>query len=193
MKRLFLCALVAAAAVLAWPGVSRAQLIPTPPPTPTPDPQVYQDAAMWFRAPDAFRPGGQRHVSLDDLGQDMIPLAVWIYPNKDHPRRIILQAESFQGSVGDWDGEFEQQMRSQFDSPLFRDRTNFALKNGMPAMFMTMSSGEGFNVQKFYIVIWADSQRGMALMLVAGLDDLSDAAARAMLSDVTAVQYPLDR
>jgi hypothetical protein len=193
MKRLSVIALFVLAAVLAWPGTSRAQ-IPTPPPTPTPDPQVYRDAGMYFRAPDSFKPIAQRHVGLGDLTSDaMTPLAAWVYPSKDTPRRLILQAESFSGDVNGWDGQFEQQMRQQFDSPLFRDKQNFSMKNGMPAMFMTMSSGEGFNVQKFYCVIWADGSRGMSLVIVSGLDDLDNQRAREMLSDVTAVRYPLDR
>jgi hypothetical protein len=193
MKRLLLTALLAAAAVFTAPAVSHAQ-IPTAPPTASPDPQVYTDNGMWFRAPVAFHPLGQRQIKLADLGgEDMTPLAAWIYPSKDNPRRIILSAEAFEGSVGDWDTNFEQQMRSQFDSPLFRDRQNFSLKNGMPAIFMTMSAGEGFNVQKLYIVIWADGSRGMALVLVTGLEDIDDVRAREMLSDVTAVRYPADR
>jgi hypothetical protein len=193
MNRLFAVALFVLAAVLAWPAHVRAQ-IPTAPPTATPDPQVFTDDGMWFKAPEAFQPLGARHVKLADLGgDDMTPLAAWIYPNKDNPRRIILSAESFEGSVGDWDSTFEQQMRGQFDGALFRDRQNFAMRNGMPAMFMTMSSGEGFDVQKLFIVIWADGSRGMALVLVTKLDDLDEARARAFLSDVTAVRYPADR
>jgi hypothetical protein len=189
MKRLVPTALLAAAMLLAWPALSNAQAQPTP----TPGPLVYQDRAMWYQAPDGWVSLGQRHIALADLGYDLTTLAGWNYPRKDHPRRIILEAEAFEGSVGDWDVQFEQQMRSQFDSPLFRDRERTSLKNGMPAMFVTMSSGEGFNVQKLYILIWSDGQRGMALVLVTALDDIDDGTARRYLSDVTAVPYPRDQ
>ncbi|HEY5341096.1 MAG TPA: hypothetical protein VIK27_08735, partial [Candidatus Aquilonibacter sp.] len=156
MKRISLVALFALMAALVWPSAGGAQAIPTPPPTPTPDPMVYRDAAMNFHAPVGFVPMAQRHVDVSTLGENPTPLAAWLYPNRDHPRRLILQAQAFTGSVSDFDSTFEQQMRSQFDGALFKNKQNFAFKNGMPAMFMEMTSGEGFNVQKFYIVIWAD-------------------------------------
>ncbi len=193
MKRISLIALFALIAALVWPSSGRAQTIPTPPPTPTPNPMVYSDPGMNFQAPAGFIPVGQRHIAPADLNEDPTPLAAWIYPNRDHPRRLILEAESFDGSVSDFDSTYEQQMRSQFDGALFKNKRNFSFSNGMPAIFLEMTSGEGFNVQKLYIVIWADGTRGMALVLSAQLDDINDTQARAFLSDVTAVRYPIDR
>jgi hypothetical protein len=63
----------------------------------------------------------------------------------------------------------------------------------MPAMFVEMTSGEGFNVQKAYVLLWADGQRGVALVLMTQLNDISADTARQLLSDVTAVRYPVGR
>jgi hypothetical protein len=193
MKRISLLALFALTAALAWPSIGTAQVIPTPPPTPTPDPMVYRDEAMHFQAPPGFIALGQRHVPLDALGTDPMPVAGWVYPNKDHPRKIVLLAQAFDGSVSDFDGVLEQQLRGQYDGALFKDKQNTAMSNGMPAMFMEMSAGEGFNIQKDYLLIWADGSRGMALVLYTSLGDIDAQAARAMLSDVAAVRYPVNR
>lgn len=195
MKRLLITALLACAIVIGWVAGSRAQDIPTAPPTPTPDPHVYTDRAMSFRAPADYIALGQRKISASELDTDNpTVLAVWAYPSKDTPRRIVLSAEPFDGlNVSDWDGQFEQQMRGQFDSVLFKDKSHIALSNGMPAMFMSMSTGEGFSAQKFFCVIWVDGQRGMSVMLQDAYDDLTPERARAVLTaNLTAVRYPPD-
>lgn len=194
MKRLLITALLVCTIVIGWAAGSRAQDIPTAPPTPTPDPHVYTDRAMSFRVPPDYVSLGRRTVSVSDLGMDPTVLAAWAYPSKDTPRRIFLSAESFDGTdVNDWDSEFEQQMRGQFDNVLFKDKSHIALSNGMPAMFMTMSEGEGFSAQKFFCVIWVDGQRGMSVVLQDSFDDLTPERARAILTaDLVAVRYPSD-
>jgi hypothetical protein len=56
-----------------------------------------------------------------------------------------------------------------------------------------MTSGEGFSSQKIYILMWADSQRGVAVVLQTQLGDIDATTARVMLSDASAVRYPIDR
>jgi hypothetical protein len=63
----------------------------------------------------------------------------------------------------------------------------------MPAEFMEMSTGSGFNVAKFYILLWSDGQRGISILLSAQLNDLSGDAAQRLMSDATAVRYPTGR
>jgi hypothetical protein len=192
MKRAALLLIAALAALFASPTALRAQL-PPPPATPTPDPLVYSDPAMSFRAPDGFVAVGQRKIDVSKLGDDPEIVAGWIYPNKDHPRRLYIAQEYFEGSVADFDGVYEEQLRGQADNALFKNKQNIALKNGMPAMFMEMTSGEGFSSQKIYILMWADSQRGVAVVLQTQLGDIDATTARVMLSDASAVRYPIDR
>jgi len=194
MKRLLITASLVCAIVFGWAAASRAQDNPAAQATPTPDPHLYTDPAMSFRVPADWVALGQRKIAASDLGLDPTVLAAWAYPSKDNPRRIYLSAEAFSGlSVDDWDGQFEQGMRSQFDNVLFKDKSHMSLSNGMPAMFMTMSEGEGFSVQKFFCVIWVDGQRGMAVVLQDSYDDLTAERARAILTgNLTAVRYPSD-
>ncbi|HUA09157.1 MAG TPA: hypothetical protein VMA98_07755 [Candidatus Acidoferrales bacterium] len=190
MKRLVLFLWLACIAAIASPTVTFAQ--DTPQPTPTPDWHVYDDPAMHFRAPDGFFPVGQRHLALGDLSQDSVVVAGWIYPNKDHPRRLVIEQAAFDGDVDGWESVYENQLRDQFDNPFFKDKTDTKLRNGMPAKFLEMTTGEGFSVQKFYMLIWADGERGVALLLQTKMDDISALNARVLLSDATAVRYPVE-
>jgi hypothetical protein len=166
----------------------------TPAPTPTPDWHIYDDPAMHFRAPDGFYPLIQsKQVSVDKLGDDPVMVAAWIYPIKDHVRRMVLQQEYFEGDVKAFEAEYKGQLRDEFSAPFFKNEEDIRLKNGMPAIYFEMTTGEGFDIQKFYYVVWADGQRGVAVALQASLDDLTTEVAKALLTDATAVRYPVGR
>jgi hypothetical protein len=166
----------------------------TPVPTPTPDWHVYDDPAMHFRAPDGFFPIiAPKQVTVDKLTDDPVMVDAWIYPVRDHVRRIALEQEYFTGDAKAFEAQYKGQLRDQFTAPFFKNEEEIRLKNGMPAIYFEMTSGEGFDVQKFYYVVWADGQRGIAVALQASLDDLSTAVAKTLLADATAVRYPIGR
>jgi hypothetical protein len=191
MKRTALI-LLACVALVAAPRNLLAQDA-TPQPTPS-DWMVYDDPAMHFHAPAGWYPIGQRQITPDKLGDDPVIVAAWVFPDKDHPRKLVIQQEYFQGDLNAWQPEYEGQLRDQVDTPLFKNKQNIKLRNGMPALFEQMTSGSGFNVQKFYLLMWADGTRGVAIMINSQLnDDLDDTKARQIMSDATAVRYPTDR
>ncbi len=191
MKRTALILLACAALVVA-PRASLAQQT-APEPTPA-DWMVYDDPAMHFHAPAGFQPIGQRQIPINKLGEDPSVVAAWVFPDKDHLRKIVIQQEYFHGSdAGAFLSEYENQMRDSFSDPLFKNKQNFSLKNGMPAIYEEMTSGSGFNVQKIYLVVWADGQRGVAITLLGPLNDLNGTIARQLLSDASAVRYPVGR
>jgi len=166
---------------------------PAPQPTATPDWHVYNDPAMHFVAPAGFLPVGQRQVPLDKLSDDPVVVAGWIYPKQDHQRRLIIEQESFSGSAGDFADAFKGQLRDQTDSSFFKDEENITLSNGMPAVFFTMNSGEGFDAKKSFFIVWADGERGVAVGIQTSLEDIdSETARRLMLTDLSAVRYPLN-
>jgi hypothetical protein len=64
----------------------------------------------------------------------------------------------------------------------------------MPAMFIEVSAGSGFDVQKDYLLEWVDGARGVVIMLGTGFGDIGpDTAKELLLSDVSAVRYPVER
>lgn len=167
--------------------------VATPAPAATPAFQEYNDAAMHYVAPLTFAPVGQRQIPLDGLGQDPVVVAGWVIKNDPtRPKKIVIMQEAYKGSLDGFDQVFEQQMRSQYTA-FFKDKERTTLKNGMPAYFMTGTWGTGFDDTKAYIMIWADGARGVALIVSSQVGQIDMPTAKAILSDCTAVAYPVGR
>ncbi len=161
-------------------------------PTPTPNPLEYSDLGMHFTAPAGFFLEGQRKIKASALQDDPTPIAMWVMPG-DHPRRIMIQMEAWNGPLGGFVDTYEQQMRSQVQNALFSHKEQTTLKNGMPAVYVEMSIGEGFNQQRAYMYLWVDRVRGASVTVMAPIGELDERSAKALLSDVSAVAYPIDR
>ncbi|HKU81711.1 MAG TPA: hypothetical protein VJP76_06030 [Candidatus Tumulicola sp.] len=191
MKRAAFAAIALAAALLP-PGALRAQI--PPPPTPSPDPHTYSDPAMNFTAPAGALLVGRRIVPVEQLGQDLEPVAIWVlHPGKEDMRTITIAMESFTGAPDQWEGQFESQMHNSGDGVLIRGKTAMSLLNGMPANFVEVTSGSGFTSRKQFAVVWADGQRGIALSVTCRLGDVSAEEAKGLLKNATAVRYPVDQ
>ncbi|MBV8345453.1 MAG: hypothetical protein JO190_10755 [Candidatus Eremiobacteraeota bacterium] len=186
MKTLLIFSLLLFAAA----GTASAQLAE---PTPTPDPHVFTDAAMTFTAPaDAVLVGRQDTTAPDQLSQDLQTVAAWVlYPNKENARTIQLAMESYTGPPSQWEGQFESQTHGSGDGILIRNKTAMTLLNGMPAWFVEVAFGSGFDARKEYAIVWADGQRGVVLSETTRLGDASADEAKRVLKQVTAVEYPL--
>jgi hypothetical protein len=183
-------------AVLAFVAVttaaSRAQI---PQPTPAPDPHVYSDPGMNFTAPPDAYLAGRRYIPPAQLGQDLQPVAVWLlHPGQEDMRTIQLSMEAFPNAPDQWEAQFESQTHGGGgNGVLIRNKTPMALLNGMPATFVEVTSGSGFTSKKEFAVVWADGQRGIVLSLTARVGDVTAEQAKALLKNVTAVRYPMDR
>lgn len=163
-----------------------------PAPTPEPDPHSYSDPAMNFTAPPSAVLLNRAYPALKDLGEDLAPVAQWaIHPGKEDQRVIQLSMEAYTGDPNQWEGQFESQTHGDTEGTLIRNKTPMSLLNGMPAYFVEVASGEGFDARKEYAIVWADGQRGIVLALIGRLGDVSADEAREDLKQVTAVQYPL--
>ena len=190
MKNRLLPLLIFVAFAAAATGVPRAKV---PVPTPSPDPHTYADPAMNFTAPPEAVLMGRRTVALKDLGNDLETLASWvIHPGKENAYTINLSMEGFVGPPDQWEAQFESQTHSSNDDVMIRNKTPMALTNGMPATFVEVSYGSGFDSRKQFAVVWADGQRGIVLSVISRLGDVSADQAKAMLHDVSATAYPVN-
>ncbi len=162
-------------------------------PTPAPDPHVFSDAAMSFTAPpDAVLVGRQGATAPDQLSEDLQTVAAWVlYPNKEDARMIQLAMEDYTGPPSQWEGQFESQTHGSQDGTLIRNKTPMTLLNGMPATFVEVAFGSGFDARKEYAIVWADGQRGVVLSETTRLGDASADEAKRVLRQVTAVAYPM--
>ena len=163
-----------------------------PPPTPTPDPQTYSDAAMNYTAPPDAVLVKRQEIALGELGDDLQPIAMWVLnPGKEDARTITLSMEAYTAEPSPWEGQFESQTHGAQEGTLIRNKPPMTLLNGMPATFVEVAYGSGFDAKKEYAVVWADGQRGVVLAETTRMGDGSDEEARRVLKQVTAVRYPL--
>ncbi|MBV9333561.1 MAG: hypothetical protein JO146_06105 [Candidatus Eremiobacteraeota bacterium] len=162
-------------------------------PTPAPDPHVYTDPAMTYTAPDKAVLLNRETGSPDALSQDLQPVAAWVInPGKEDARTITLAMEAYSGPPDQWEAQFESQTHSggSGDGILIRNKTPMSLLNGMPAYFVEVAYGAGFDARKEYAIVWADGERGIVLSETSRIGDASADEAREVLKQVTAVRYP---
>ena len=187
-------ALLVLALLLTVPLAVSAQSGPEATPTPAPiNPHEYNDPAMHFVAPAGWFLVGYRLLQVDDLGDDPEVVAGWAGPDRSKPQAITITQQSFEGDVQGFEERFENGVRQQFDSVLIKNKESMSLKNGMPAYFVDVTYGSGFDSRKEYAVIWSDGARGVAITITARTGELDAATAKKLISDVSAVRYPLGR
>lgn len=187
----FLAALALAVLAIA-PFAVRAQEAT---PTPNPHPMTYEDPGMNFTAPAPFRPLFQRKaIPLAQLPDDATPVAEWIIPDPNRPKQLIIMQELFSGNADEFYTHFSQQLREQGDEgAIIKNKQSISLKNGMPARYLEMTSGTGFDAKKVYVELWADGSRGVAVLFSAQTGESDEKRAKAIMSDLNAVRYPAER
>jgi hypothetical protein len=202
MKPFSLVVLFAVAVFVAGTSaaVVRAQGTPpmhvaAPDATPTPlDTHMYVDLGLEFQAPPEAYLAGRRMLPVGALGEDLQPVAVWaIYPGKPEQRVLKIEMEAFDGQPSQWEGQFESQMHGKTDGMLFKKRTPISLTNGMPATFVEMTYGSGFDSKKEYAVVYADGSRGVVISVTGRVGEANEQEAQKWLHDAKAVRYPKDR
>jgi len=191
MKRFKRAAVLLATLTLFLLGMTAVLRAQVPEPTPTPDPHSYTDPAMNFTAPPEAYLMGRREVDVRQLGQDLEPIARWVVrPGKENAAFIDLSMEGYDGPPDQWEARFESQTHGGGSGVLIKNKTPMSLLNGMPATFVEVTTGEGFDSRKEYAVVWGDGARGVVLSVTARMGDVSADEAKAMLKNVTAVRYP---
>ncbi len=158
------------------------------------DPHVYTDPGMTFTAPDKAVLLNRQDLGLAGLSQDLQPVAAWVInPGKEDAHTITLAMEAYSGPPEQWEAQFESQTHSGGggDGVLIRNKTPISLLNGMPAYFVEVAYGAGFDARKEYAIVWADGERGIVLSETSRIGDVSADEAREMLKQVTSVRYPL--
>ena len=194
MKQLNRAAILLATILVLILGTTAAPQAQLAQPTPSPDPHIYSDPGMNFTAPSNSYLLGRREVDPKQLGEDLEPIARWVIrPGQEDAVIIDLSMESFLGPYEQWEGQFESQMHNAADGVLIKNKTPMSLLNGMPATFVEVTMGSGFDSRKEFAVVWADGTRGISLSVAGRLGALSADDARALLRNVTATQYPNDR
>ncbi|HTA40570.1 MAG TPA: hypothetical protein VK760_15915, partial [Candidatus Acidoferrales bacterium] len=171
------------------------QAAPAAQPTPTPmDPHLYVDPGLEFQAPPEAYLAGRRILPAAALGEDLQPVAIWaIYPGKPEVRVLKIEMESFPNNPTQWEGQFESQMHGAQDGVLFKNRTPMQLTNGMPATFVEITYGNGFDAKKEYAVVYADGSRGVVISVTGRIGEANSEESKKWMLNAKAVRYPIDR
>jgi hypothetical protein len=162
-------------------------------PGPTPNPHIYDDNGMHFVAPAEFHPIAQRKLKLEDLSDGLQVVAGWVGGSPSRPERIVLQQQAFDGSLDGFSSNFQQQLRQAYGDATFKNKEQTKLRNGMPAIFIQMTAGSGFDVTTVFTYLWVDGSRGVALSVMAPVGEVDADGAKRLLSDASAVRYPAER
>ncbi len=172
---------------LAVPALAAAQVA-----APTPDPHEYDDPAMHYTAPaDARLVGQMQHPTLQTLSQDPTPVATWVLGNTQYNAKAIsITMQSYTGSLDGFDSTYENALRADDPATLVKSKQPVLLQNGMPALFVEVTQGAGFQTRKIFAYLWIDSQRAIVLSVVASLGAIDEQSAKTLLAGATAVRYP---
>ncbi len=178
--------------------VAAAPQAPAPAPTATPvgyvNVHTYDDEAMHFEAPADYLFGGSQVVDSTKVDKPTT-VAVWgKFFGQPNQRVIKVTIEPYDGkNVLGYEVSTENELREKIDGVFIGSKMPMTLKNGMPAYFMSITAGSGFDAMKIYQVIWFDGLRGVAISISGRLGELSEAEAKAALSNVSAVRFPRGR
>jgi hypothetical protein len=168
---------------------------PAPSPTATPDPHVYNDTAMHFEAPADYYALGQQQVDSTKLDGPTV-VAVWVkFPRQQNQRTLTISLEPYDGGIDSagYEVYVENELRGKIDGVFISAKESTRLTNGMPAYFMSVTAGSGFDAQKFYQEVWFDGVRGVTISLAGRLGEITDKEAKDAFENASAVLYPVGR
>jgi len=167
---------------------------PAPSPAPTYDPRNYDDEAMHFRAPADYVLGGRQAVDSTKIDK-ATTVAVWAkFPGQVNQRTLTISLEPYDGKdVTGYEVYAENELRGQIDGVFIGSKSPMTLTNGMPAYFLSVTAGSGFDATKIYEVIWYDGLRGVTISVRGRLGEITEAEAKAVLHDASAVRFPRGR
>lgn len=190
--------IVLAAIAFAWPACgSAAQVLAPPAPTPVPSRAPYvpefNDPAMHFAPPSDYYTAP---IAPHDPKVFETPATVAVFvknPGKEDVRVIAVAMQNYEGSLDGFEVNSENSAREQVDGVFITHKERTTLSNGMPAYWVELSFGSGFQSQKRYQYEWVDGVRGVTVSISGRLGEVDQKTARAALKDLSATLYPIRR
>jgi len=187
-KRTFAFLAIAALTVCnASPSLSA----PTSTPAPAATPLVFDDAAIHFVVPAGF---SRIPAPMPEIGEHLTPAAGYIKnPGQNDVQLITVSMMSYGGGGTDgWESRAEQELRGQIDGALIK-RTNAPLKNGMPAYWLKVQYGDGFEAMEQFGYVVFDGRRGIYVAIGGHVSSIDENMAKEALSNLAVVVYPRGR
>lgn len=190
MNRTVIAIAMAGCTMLATSGQSAP---PAPGATPARNPHVYSDPAMRVQVPDDFRLLGMRQLDPSTLdGQQVV--AVWTKGKDDARETIVIAVEPFSGfDLDAYETQAANDARQGGEGVLVDKKVRTATANKMPAYWLAIAMGSGFNAMRRYEYIWTDGVRGVTVAISSELGQMTEDQAKAALANIYATSYPTNR
>ena len=168
-------------------GPARAQSTPPPAASAASTDPIYDDASVhfeptkdWKRLP--YTPG--------EGNGKLAPVAIYARNiGQENEQRMLLEMEPFEEPVDAWESTVENELRTQFDGALIRKQSD-RLQNGMPAVWINLTYGSGFDTKKLYGYAVSDSRRGIFIAILGRLGMIDENESKKALSGLSVVVYP---
>jgi hypothetical protein len=181
------------ALVLCTATMARAQGVPAPTPAPASDQHVYDDPAMHFTAPGDYYLLGRAMVDSKTL-EGPTQVAMWAkFPGQPNQRTIVITLEPYEGTLAGYEVNFENTLREKIDGVFVDHKERTTTSNGMPAFWIQITAGSGFDSHRQYQYVWYDGLRGVSVSISGRLGELDENEAKAALKNIAAVVYPVGR
>ena len=181
MNRTFLSAVIAAA-VLAAAGLFHASAVRA-------DAPAYQDATMRFVPPAGFDQVDVPQVDLSEQAH-LTPVAAYVRDRGTSEQlQIAIMMEPFSGGLNEFETVVENDLRGAIPDVFVSRKSLSRLANGMPAYWLKLAYGDGFDSMQQYLYAATDGRRGIVVSMSGHLGVITEEKAKEALKK-TAVISP---
>ena len=152
---------------------------------------LYDDPSVHFVPPPGFT---QLSAPTVELGDHLTPVAGFIQ-NRGRSDQLLITVSLMNYEASSFDGfgsAVEQELRSQIDGALIR-RNSERLHNGMPAYFLKVAYGEGFDSMLQFGYAVYDGRRAIYVAVAGHVGVVDDGSAHELLKNLAVVVYPRRR
>jgi len=146
---------------------------------------------MHFVVPAGF---SRIPAPMPEIGDHLTPVAGYIKnPGQNDVQLITVSMMNYQGGGTEgWESTAEQELRGQIDGALIK-KTNAPLHNGMPAYWLKVQYGDGFNSMEQFGYAVFDGRRGIYVAIGGHVSTIDENIAKEALKNLAIVLYPRGR
>ena len=156
-------------------------------PPPAPQSLSYDDASVHYTAPD-----GWTRVEVPQ-GDDAVGALFVKAISRTETRTISLKIKPDDSTLEGLDQSTEIEIRTGGTDVFIDKRRQVTLANGMPAWFISFSSGDDMSRMRFYTYIVTDTKRSVIISYGGRNGMVEENDAKAALASLAVVVYPETR
>ena len=151
------------------------------------DARMYSDRTVRFIPPPEYDSIDLPAVDLSEQ-EHLTPVAAYIHNRgKEDQLSIQILMEQFSGSLNEFETSVENDLRGQIPDLFVSKKAVTRLANGMPAYWMKLAYGEGFDSMQQYVYATIDGRRGIVVAMVGRLGIINEDKAREGLKNLAVV------